>query len=182
MLLYLRNLLQLLLSPSHGWEDIADEEASVDETLYGCFYPLIGFASLTAFVQGAYEIHFDLGQVLQRALVCFVALMASYYIGAALTEQFGVHFTLHGKLPVVRAKLLALYTVSLLGIIQIIQNLVPVDFSVIHFLPLFTAIVLWGAQQFLDIDPKRQGGYIVFAIGVLIVPWFLIWGLLTILL
>lgn len=178
MLSFLKDILQLLLNPRHGWEEISVQAQEPEILAARGMYPLMGLAALSAFVQGAYWRGFDLGAVLQLAIAQFVSLMAAYFISVALFDTFASRFS-KSEVSANKSRTVSLYIISLLCIIQIIENLVPVALTIVQFLPAFAAIVLWKATSYLKINPEKEGGFIVFAIGALIIPWFVIKTLLT---
>ena len=181
ILSFLKNLLQLVLAPSNGWEEVSHDGAEPERLAADGLYPLMGLAAATVFIQGCYDKIYDVTSLLQRAMVVFMSLFISYWAGAALMDNYINRFTdtdISSKLT----RTVTIYIISLLAVIQVIENLVPVEFTVIRFLPAFAAIVLWKATAYLSIRKADEGLYIIFALGVLIIPWMLINTLLSLLL
>ncbi|MBO5054338.1 MAG: hypothetical protein J6C44_08940 [Muribaculaceae bacterium] len=178
ILIFLKNILQLLLSPAHGWEEISSEGRDPERLSNEGMYPLFGLAAATAFVQGIYIRNAEVGALLQLALVEFMALFVAYWIGAALLDNFINRFT-DSDVSSKCCRTVAIYIASTLAIIQIIENLVPVEFTVIKFLPAFAAIVLWKATAYLSIKKSEEGRYIIFALAVMIIPWMLLTTILS---
>ncbi len=181
MLRFLRNILQLILNPASGWEDVSYEGTDSDLLAARGMYPLMALAAVTVFVQGIYTPVFELGALLQLALVCFVALLATYYVGVALFDMFVSQFATT-EVSTNKSRTIAIYDVSILALIQIIENIVPIDIIILQFLPAFIAIVLWRAKTYLTINKGKEGIFILFAIGSLILPWYVLKMLLTIVL
>ena len=178
MLAFLKNILQLILNPKNGWEELSYEAPDPDVLCAKGMYPLMGLAALSAFVQGCYAMTFDLGALLQLAVAQFVSLMATFFIAVALFDTYISRFS-REDVSSSKMRIVALFVVSMLSIIQIIENLVPVALTIVQFLPAFAAIILWQARAYLKIDMEKEGGYIVFAIGTTIIPWFVIKTILT---
>lgn len=170
---YLKNLLQLTLSPAHGWEEVSAQGAEPSRLASEGMYPLIGVASATVFISGCYCPTYEVGEMVQRAMVVFLSLFIAYWIGASLMDGYINSFT-DTEVSPRRARTVTCYIISLLAVIQVIENLVPLDFAVIKFLPAFCVIVLWKATVYLSIKKNREGPYICFVIGVLILPWMLL--------
>lgn len=179
MLRFLKNILQLILSPSHAWEEISYENTDAEQLAAKGMYPLFGLVGATAFLHGFYQKTFEVGVQLQEAVGQFVALLATYFIGVALFDTFVLRFSTK-EVSANKSRTIAIYIVSLLAIIQVIENLVPIEIIILQFLPLFAAIVVCRATAYLAIDKKKEGGYILFAIGALIIPWFVFKTLLAI--
>lgn len=170
---FLKNILQLLLAPSHGWEEVSGHGAEPDRLAADGMYPLMGLSAATVFISGCYDKTYEVGALVQRAMIQFLALYIAFWIGTALMESYINRFT-DTEISTKRPRTVVVYTISLLAIIQIIENLVPVEFTVIKFLPAFAAIVLWKATAYLSISKDDEGPYIIFVLGVLIVPWILL--------
>lgn len=178
MLRFLKNILQLILSPLHAWEEISYEDIGPEHLAARGMYPLLGLVALSAFLHGLYQKAFEVGAQLQEAVGQFVALLATYYIGVAMFDTFVSRFSTK-EVSTNKSRTIAIYIVALLAIIQIIDNVVPIEIIILQFLPLFAAIVLAKATTYLAIDKKKEGGYILFAIGALIIPWFVFKTLLA---
>ena len=169
MLRFLKNILQLILSPTNGWEEISHDGESIERLLAEGLYPLIGLASLTVFVQGFYSMTFELTTLLQEALAVFIVLFIAFFLGRVLMEGYLPRFT--DTEPGSRqAGTLAVYTTAMLALIQTVSNCTPVELPLLVFLPLLVAIVIWGARTWLDIKPEKEGEYMMFAIAVLLLP------------
>jgi len=180
MLSFLKNMLQLLLSPANGWEEVSYDNTDPKVLASHGLYPLMAIASACAFVEGVYETSYDVALVIQHAMIDFISLLVAYLAGAALMESFVDHFTTK-DISARKSQTVAVYTVSVLCVVQIIDNLVPFSFALIKFLPAFAAIVLWRATAYLSVDKDKEGLYIVFSIGVMILPWIVISSLLDLL-
>lgn len=177
MFRFFKNLVQLILSPAHAWEEVDQENLEPETLAAQGVYPLLALVAVTSFVQGLYARTFELGAMLQLAIAEFVALLATYFIGTALIDTFGNRFASKG-LSIKKVRTVVLYTVALLAVIQVIENLVPVELTVVKFLPAFAAIVLCRANAYLTIDKDKEGAYILLSIASVIIPWFILKTLL----
>ena len=68
MWLYIKQLLQLLLEPSHGWEDISEANRPAETIQRTGFFPWIGITSLSCFARLIYEHDLTFIHVLQTAI------------------------------------------------------------------------------------------------------------------
>ena len=73
MLNYLKYLLQLVLSPSSGWEDIEKSNPSPDGLMRRGFYPLLVLTALSELLAFVYQRHASVVEVLGRVLSDFGA-------------------------------------------------------------------------------------------------------------
>ena len=75
MKLYLKNLVQLVLSPGKGWEDVSSSLADDRGELLASFYRLLAVCSLSEFVQVLY------GKTdILTAVGLTLAMFGSYFI------------------------------------------------------------------------------------------------------
>ena len=76
MFTFLKYLVQLLLSPTHGWEDIEKRNPDPEELMRSGLYPLMGIAAATEFLAFFYQRHVELATVLIRSVADF----GSYFV------------------------------------------------------------------------------------------------------
>lgn len=153
---YLKNILQLLLSPRHGWDEVSHDVTEPDELASHGLYPLIGLASVTYFVQGIYSAHFELVPYLQGALAIFLSLFISFFIGKYVLESTTAQFIDTGKLNTFKTNTLSTYIVGILAVIQVVSNLMPVQVILVYLLPIVAIITIWKSCQYLDIMQEKS--------------------------
>jgi hypothetical protein len=166
---FLKNILQLILSPVHGWEEISYDGAQVDKLTAEGLYPLMGLAAATAFVQGFYDVEFSLMRLIQTALAIFIVLFISFWFGRSMMETFLEKYTEKEPGTLVGGTV-AVYTSALLCLIQIFNNFMPVELPILMLLPTFIIIIIWNADQYLSIAKDMRGQFLGFATLVLIAP------------
>ena len=168
---FLKNILQLVLSPVHGWRDIGDEDSDVDVTVSRGMFPLMAVMLLTVFVRPLYDATgFDLVSSLQTALIQFVALYVGFYAGRTVIDNYLPRYNTTGARDPIAADMVAAYITGLMTLIQIFENLLPVELAVLQVLPLFAAIILWKAGEYLDLKPEDETHFMFIAIAALILP------------
>ena len=170
---YLKNLIQLILSPHRAWAEIAEEDVAPSRLLERGLYPLLAIVAVTAFCHGFYgSAPFEIGKALEAALAQFVALFLSVLIGRALLEV-AIPVLSSEKVPMPRLATVPAYTTGILALINIIGNVCPIELSILWLLPLLLTVVLWQGADYLSISNDKRGQYIIFAIAVLIaIPVF----------
>ena len=170
-LLYLKNILQLILSPSNGWKDIQQEDQPLETLTRNGQYPLMALMLLTVFIRPVYGIEtFELVPLLQKALVQFVALFIALYGGKAIMEHYLPLYNYTGEHDPVAVGNVAVYGTGLMTVIQMIENLIPTELTVIQMLPAFAAICIWKANQYLDIERAGETKYMLICTASLILP------------
>lgn len=175
MLTFLRNLLQLILSPIHAWNDISKEDEQPEIILSKGLYPLMAIMLITAILNGFFAVgKFDLVLRLQIALSQFIALFVALYAGRTVLESMLPKYNESGEKDPIGAWTVAIYITGIMTVIQIVENLIPVELIVIKFLPIFAALILWKANEYLDLETEHTGYFMAIAIGALIGPVILI--------
>lgn len=171
MLYFLRNILQLILAPHKAWEDVVTDGRRPSQLLEKGLYPLLSIVALTAFCHGLYDIStFDVAKSLVAALSQFLSLFLGVMAGRALFEAVMPSLWATPVAPA-RTATVPIYCIGILAVIQIITNLCPIKLTLLWFLPAFLVIVAWQARVYLDVDPRKSGIYIIFAIAtVLVLP------------
>ena len=74
------------------------------------------------------------------------------------------------------------YNIAILAIIKIISNCIPVEISLIQFLPIFVAIVIWKGTKYMAVNKNKLGQFMLLSIGAIIVPPYLLEGLFNLIL
>lgn len=182
-LYYAKNLLQLVLSSRKAWEDIALRPLNPLVLMKNGFYPLLALVACSA-VAGQFITPgaFVLSTAIEQALVQFLSLFVSYFVARAAMEWMLPSMADDGRGNLNNASVMALYSLSLFGVIDIIDNLCPVHMAVMRFLPAFIIIVAWQARTFLQIRQSALAYYIIMCIVTLVALPLIIEALLNLLL
>jgi hypothetical protein len=168
MFRFLKNMLQLILAPAKGWDEVAANNESPNALMEKGLYPMLALTAITAFAHGLYGSEpFDFGIQIEDALTQFLALFLGVMFGRAFFEALIHHFT--GKpADVLRVSTVVIYAIGLMSLIHIISNLCPIQLTVLWFLPAFVAMVAWQSRIYLAIKPDHYGQFLVFAVAILI--------------
>lgn len=169
---YLRNLLQLIIFPASGWDDIERDnklhgDAMTDymRRIFLCgLLPLIGLASVTALLGAAYHHSVTIAIATTTAIVTFVKYFVAYYIGTFVLQMLLPRWTeTSGRLHKAAdaASMLIVYAMGYLVMVTLLRNLLPVDLALLMFLPIYVILILWKAKSVLDIIPDKSGLYLV---------------------
>lgn len=179
---FIKNLFQLAIGPQHGWEDIAIDDQDPERLTADGLYPLLGVVAISAFFQIFY--HHELGIVypLERAIIIF-----SVYFATLLFAQNVVPSALDkcvdgGEVDLQRASTFIIYSLGLMALVSMVENLVPLELSLVQFLPVLVALVMWKATRYLHIMPTQNGRFIFAAIVFVLLPPILLNMLLSMIL
>lgn len=173
--MYTRNLIQLLLRPELAWEEIARQNASPALLMRNGFYRLMSLVAITAFVRGLYAEGqtFTVASALQGALVQFIALFLSLGIARSALDVVMARF---GSDAETRRRIdtMAIYSISLMAVIQAVVNLCPVDHILLSMLPAFVVIVVWNTRKYMQIKDNETLAYMITAqLSLITVPLIL---------
>lgn len=169
MLRYLINMLQLFLSPTKGWEEVARLNESPNRLMDKGFYPVLALVAITAFGNGIYGSEpFSIGSQLLKAIAQCLALFFGVMLGRATFESLLSHFT-GQQVNVLRAHTVVIYCVGLMAMVQVFINVCPIELSVLWFLPAFVALVAWQSHDYLGVKSERGAQFFIFAVAMLII-------------
>lgn len=169
MLKFLRQILQLLISPSKGWEDVSATGTPPAEITRRGFYPLLGVLAVTSLVRLVYhDMGYTLVDALQNAIIAFTVYFVTMFIAGYCFSVF---------MPAIGGKANSLnknssyitFCLGTLALISIVANLIPVDLVLMKILPAYVAFIMFKATVYLDILPDKIGQFMflsVFSIGV----------------
>lgn len=174
MLHYLKLMLQLVLSPKKGWEDIAQGADPSRRTLLHGLLPMIGMVSLTVFLGAFYELRPTFGGLLVKAVVAFAQYAITYFIGVTVLSSALPR--LSEGVPVGREtiEVFCAYIVGLMATIGVLENLLPMDLSLLHFLPIYAIAVMCMGRQYLKVDERNLFRFAAVATVSLILPVFVV--------
>ena len=76
---YLKCLLQLILSPRNGWEDIEKGDVSPSRLAVDGFLPLIAITAVSVFVRAMFLHHVEFLTLFIDMIITFVVYFISYF-------------------------------------------------------------------------------------------------------
>ena len=175
---YLKNILQLILSPTKGWEDISAAVENPDTVAAKGYYPLLAVAALSTFARLFYDHHLSVVTVVMLAVALFGTYFISFYVGRIALESL-LKNVVTGEPNVTKITLFILYTLGLSVIIEIIENCVSTSLTPIKFLPLFVALIIYRGSAYMAVKPDNELRFLVICVAVLLVMPILIMLLLN---
>lgn len=173
MLHFLKNIIQLILSPAKGWEDVSADVRQPAEICRDGLYPLLGLYALTGFLQMIYLPDLTLVKAIEGAIVDFGTYFVSYFLGALIVEQL-IGNIVSGEPNRRKVETVSAYAIGLLALIGIIEHCTPTDLMLIKLLPIFVALIIYKADRYLAIKPGDDIRYLfISVVGLVIIPLFL---------
>lgn len=181
MLLYLKSILQLILSPAHGWEDVAKDAEEPRYLAFGGLYPMIALTSLTTFLALFYDSEATFVPTLIKSIEVFLIFFLGYFIGIWI---FSIILPTLSRKGVDEKKIqtFGVYSTGLLALIWLVSNVLPMKLTIIYFLPLYVMIVQWKGWRYLGVDSRNQFKFVVLSIVGFILPPYLLYFLFSLIL
>ena len=176
-------MLQLVLSPVNGWEDIAKSNVPVNRLLSKGLYPLMIVAALTTFCSLFYSVDATFVSCLQSAVIIFISFFVTYFFANIIFTTFGSNILNPANEPdesssynidSTRASIFIIYNMGVLEVLAILTNLLPVKHSLLQFFPFLVALLMWKGADFMDIAPNRVGHFTFLSVFSILVPIYLL--------
>lgn len=169
---FLKSLLQLILSPRNGWEDIEKAAVRPSQLLGRGLFPLMALAAVSVFAQALFLHHVVFMKLFMRMIITFVVYFISYFFSTFVLSLTPLVAESTEPDEDERAQTFTIYTLGLLSLISIVVNLLPVTPLVLFFLPCYVALVQWKGCAYMRIPEGKQGLFMTVAIpGVLLPPY-----------
>jgi len=152
----------LLSFPAKAWKIVAEESYENKPYLSGFFYPLVGLASLTAFINpfisSDLAIREKLTEGIQMFIVSFGSAFFGFFIASRLLDWVFVRWFAQSP-GREKAEVLTAYASAPVLAISIITRLVS-EFFFLKIFFLYIFIIIWEASSSLySIDEKKQGNF-----------------------
>lgn len=170
-------MLEILFNPVVGWKSLRRAKITAETMQSECFYPLLAILAVSEFAQLFYSSSVTLSEVLIDAVVSFVSFFAGYYcimlaLELFLPKEAKVRFnTEFGKVFVLTA-------LSTLCLFFIAIELLPILWSLLIFLPLWTVYVICrGVRFFIFPENCKLRSTIILCLLTIGVPTLIDWAL-----
>lgn len=177
MLTFIKYLLQLILSPAKGWEDIAQRNPDPEELLRTGLYPLLGLTAATEFLALFWVRHVGLGDILMRALAGFGSYFVAIFIAKLIFELYLKRVT-DGAPDQNRAFTLIVMGIGLMVLIQLISNCLPWNLVLLKFLPLYAILIIYKANDYVHVRRDEELRFLGISAGALVAVPLIIYYLL----
>lgn len=170
MLRYLKNLFQLVLAPTKGWEDVSASLESPERLMRDAFFPLLGVAAASEFIRLFYHNSGGFLTVFELAIALFGSFFVSFFVGRIILSNYLVNLV-DGELNQTKLSTFIIYGLGLLLLIEIIENILPTELTLVKFLPLFVALILYRATTYLSVKSGSELRFLcVAALAVIVLP------------
>lgn len=169
MLVFLKSMLQLVLAPKEGWEDISIDDREPSLISVAGFYPLLLVTALSVFLGLVYHAGLAFSGLLVKAIVVLFKYILAYFTGLWTFDALMSDYTVEEP-DQRRIQTYLIYCVSLLAVIGLIENCLPRTLAVVQFMPLYVLLIMWRGADYLDIRPGCHLAFFIMAACSLMLP------------
>lgn len=175
---FFKNILQLIVSPTEGWKSI--KKFNVPRPLFTSkvFFPLLGVLAVSVFVQYLYTFTGSLTDYLQKSII----QCSSIYFGYMLSAFALNYYLLKGESEEGtenKVHIFTLYLYSILMMLSIINNLLPVSFPFIDIFHFYVVYLIFKGVDYLSIKSGDRVKFVVVASLALLLSFYAIRYLLN---
>lgn len=165
---FLKYLFQIILSPAKGWEDMACDlntnRINVRHLYIHAFLPLIATCAATSFLRLFYGADWLL--CLASAIRVFVALFLTYHLGIHIISWFMprlVDACVRDSQDQRRLAVEVMMSTAFIALVALVDNVIKVQIGLQAFLPFYVVFILWKGCDFLEIDRRQEGLFMIVA-------------------
>ncbi len=179
ILVFLRNMFQLVVAPARGWEDLEVEQhgrtAQAEEELASfnylhCFLPIIAVCSLSWFVRLLYGYSGGVLGCVQGAVVMFVSLflgaqVSIWLMGFVMPRLMEEDPRQPSSASWNRGRMLDMicYSITFIGLVLMLTNLIKVRIALLEFLPFYVVFIIWKGWRYIGIREQNLGLFMITA-------------------
>lgn len=176
----LQNILLVIVSPRVGWETVNLQAVNPAHVFRRAYVPLLIVLALASFVPIVYDTTISFPRSLMEAVVNFSAYYFSVYI---------VNYMIGGFYPDLvktrgacdRLKDYVIYSNIYLVLLEIVGNLLPIDFTPIFFMMLYVIWIAYRDLDYLGLAHGRRSRFLILTSAMLLLVPLIIHYLLSML-
>ena len=170
MWLYIKQLLQLIIGPKRGWEDISSAVRTHEVIFKSGFVPWIIIAGCANFIKLFYDVDITFVRALQDAIVTSGGLFISNIV-CRLFLEIGISKNIDNKANTEKLAIITDYMIGLVGMYNLIRCIVPAEITPLYFMPLISIFVIYNSTKFLGVKEDMVLSYTFLAsVGTILVP------------
>ena len=160
MLLYIKQLFQLLLEPTYGWEDISEANRPADVIQKSGFFPWIGVTAASCFLQLFYDNELTFLRAVQTAIAIAGAMFISLFVSRLLLDILLPKYV-DPKISSSKISVFNLHMVGLLGVYLVFANLMPATLTFLYILPFLSFLVIFKSITFMGVKEENAISFLL---------------------
>ncbi len=171
---FFKNIIQLIISPDNGWDDIKRTSVPARAVL-GAIWS-IGIATLSPWIKLLYSSDISWLRLIQESIIIGVSYGLAYFLAGILMNTW-IPMINGGEDSKDRITIFNSYIISTLLVQVLITNVLPLSFAILSIWPIYVAVIIWRGMKYMEIEEKDAGKFITASIVALIGPAFLLYRL-----
>lgn len=179
--IYLRDMVQLIMSPTNGWEDISYDDFDLKKLVTVGFIPWIIIVSLAAIVRTILSTSPDIFLMVKEILVIFIKYFVTYFVAGFAFSVYMPSFS-NGHCRESLNNIFIAFSLGLLAVMDLLKECLPIDLAILNFLPLYILLIMWRGGRFVKYAEGHAFGYMVLCFCSVVLPPYLLQLLLNIIL
>lgn len=172
-LYYLRDAFQLVLAPVKGWEDISADSLDDNSLFKRGLLPLLVLTALTSFISLIFDADTSIVGVLQQAIITFLKYFATYYLSCLVFTLY-LPSCISGEFSLKKCHTYIVYGITLLALVNIVENCIPVELAVLFIMPVYVLYILWRGLRYMSVSFNGVGTFIFITILSILMPPYLL--------
>ena len=165
---FIKQLLQLVLSPKRGWEDISAAATAPEVVQRRGFYPWLAVVAVSEFFRLFYVHGLGFLTVVENAIAIVGALFVSLYVGRMVLEMV-LPSNIDGRINLDKVFLFVIYMVAIVGLYRFVANVLPTDLTLLHFLPILSVAMIFRSVNFMGIDQDSTVRFVIISSAVVVI-------------
>ena len=171
----LKNIVLVIVSPKVGWDEVKHSCITTGRLLSSTFLPMLVVLAVTSFVPMVYDVSLTLVESLMTAIIKFSSYLVTFHFTAYLLGSIYPELV-QSQGGVDRMNDYIIYNLIFLILLEIIKNLLPVDFAPIFFMMFYMPFIAYKGVDYLGVKKSKQTSFsIVAGLLMLFMPQGLVW-------
>lgn len=168
-----KNIILVIISPKVGWDEVNRTGYPEDSILSKAYLPLLCILGLTSFLRIFYDSISVTDAFINALISCFIYFI-EYYVASYLISGFYPELV-KTKAGQGRVNSFILYNLIYLLILNIINNLMPIDFTPVMFMTIYVMWITTKGVDFLGLKESKTIKFVLISSALfLIVPFLII--------
>lgn len=169
---YLLDMLQLVLSPKRGWEDIAVDDIPANRLLTGGFIPLIIVNALSCLTGFLYHDDISTLAIVASMISSVVMFLVPYFLASFFFSLYIPSCT-GGTMRMNKNHTFIIYSLSIMVVMDILIHLLPMVPDMIFLLPIYVLFIMWRGLAYMEVKFDGVISFLVLNILTVLLPPFI---------
>lgn len=166
-------MFQLILSPRRGWEDIDADDFDARSLLTGGFIPLVVVTAALTLLSIVYHSEASWIGAVEQVIACLVKYIATYYLASFFFSLY-IPTCTDGIMSLNKNHTFIIYSLSLLALLNLINNCLPMVPDMMYLLPFYVIFIMWRGLEYMEVKFNGVIKFIVLCVLTIVVVPFLL--------